>query len=165
MAPPTGQQREHRPAPLRRGEPGPIPPATLDVDLSAHWIAASLARDRTQLWLEGHRWPPDRTEELVLAISEAVSNSVEHGYLVPHESLDHPGIVRLRGHIATADSGERRAVFTISDDGSWKTPQDDPERGMGLLIMRACADNLDITGTVDGTRVELVSQHVPRSPG
>lgn len=132
--------------------------------LAAHWIASSLARDRTQLWLEGQHWPPAQAEELVLAVSEAVSNSVEHGYLVPPESLDHAGSVRLHGEVRTADDGYRRVVLTVSDQGSWKEPEPRPERGMGLLIMRACVDTLDVSGSVDGTRIELVSRPVPPAP-
>ncbi|WP_445183466.1 ATP-binding protein [Pseudonocardia sp. Cha107L01] len=164
MAPPS-DHNEHRsrPEPLRRDDTGPGPVFNLDVSLAAHWIASSLARDRTQLWLEGHHWPPAQIEDLVLAISEAVSNSVEHGYLVPPESFDHPGVVRLHGHVTTDDDG-RRVVFTITDDGCWKAPGNDADRGMGLHLMRACADTVDVSGTADGTRIELVSRHAPPAP-
>lgn len=168
MVPPSDQQDEHgsrsRPARHNGAEASSFRPDPLDVDLAAHWVAASLARDRTQLWLEANRWPPGQTDELVLAVSEAVSNSVEHGYLVPPESLDHPGMVRLRGRITTADDGFRTAVLVVSDDGSWKEPDHKPERGMGLLLMRACAEALQVDGSFNGTRVELVSRPVPPLP-
>ena len=44
----------------------------------------------------------------------------------------------------------------VVDSGSWKTPPDDPgTRGRGLLLIRTVSDQVDVSGTDDGTSVEM----------
>jgi hypothetical protein len=43
-------------------------------------VGGGLARPGAgQRWLAALRWPPGQNDDLVLAVNEAVSNSVEHG--------------------------------------------------------------------------------------
>ncbi|MBC8091620.1 MAG: ATP-binding protein, partial [Pseudonocardia sp.] len=42
--------------------------------------AASIVRERLRHWLDGLGWPEPELDDVVLAVHEAVSNSVEHGY-------------------------------------------------------------------------------------
>lgn len=65
----------------------------------------------------------------------------------------------------THDEGTRRVEFTIRDHGHW-TPRAaaGASRGHGIMIMRACAEDVTIERTTAGTTVTLRSLPVPRSP-
>jgi serine/threonine-protein kinase RsbW len=165
-----------------RPEPvgGPMPPvaATLVLVLPAVWVTPSVARDRLRAWLEAHRWSRAHIEELVIAVSEAVSNSIEHGYLVSPEHVPGPDeeqepagelgagpVVELHGVVTTDRAGSRRIELTVRDHGSWiarGTPS--RGRGQGLVMMRACTDDLVIDGTPTGTTVLLRSRPLPPPP-
>lgn len=140
-----------------------MPAPVLDVVLGADWAAASIARERVQHWLQRHRWSPAQVEELVLAVSEAVSNSVEHGYDVPHDTVDHPGVIELDAEVTASVDGLRQARFTVRDHGRWREPDSSEAtmRGHGMLIMRTCTNEFTIDGTADGTTVVLTSRPVP----
>jgi anti-sigma regulatory factor (Ser/Thr protein kinase) len=116
-------------------------------------------------WLRAHRWPPAQIDELVLAVSEAVSNSVEHGYQVPPDAVEHPETVQLRITLAVAEDGYRTVEFVVTDQGSWREPATgDSTRGHGMLIMRSCTDELTVHGSPHGTAVVLRSRPVPPTP-
>jgi anti-sigma regulatory factor (Ser/Thr protein kinase) len=51
---------------------------------------------------------------------------------------------------------EGHVRICVVDSGSWKTPADDPgTRGRGLLLMRTVSDQVDVSGSNDGTSVEM----------
>lgn len=130
--------------------------------MKASWLAASIARERVAGWLAGHRWPPAQAEDLVLALSEAVSNSVEHGYAVPPDAMDHPGTVEVTARVVRIDSGQRRVELTVRDFGSWiDSDRSGTSRGHGISIMRACTGEFRIDGGETGTTVVLCSQPAP----
>lgn len=162
--PPPSDQDEH---PLHRrqnrgGAAGAAAPVALALTLNADWAAASVARHRVKDWLRAHRWSPAHVEDLVLAISEAISNSVEHGYGVAIDTVGHPGPVELRGRVTTGLDGLRRAEFTVRDEGCWREPASHSTgRGGGFTIMRACTDEVSIDGTAAGTTVVLRSRPSP----
>jgi anti-sigma regulatory factor (Ser/Thr protein kinase) len=140
--------------------------------LAAEWVAPSIARDRVRQWLTAHRWSPAHLDDLVLAISEAVSNSVEHGYGLPVNDIPTRSAVaapsstiELRGHVTTSSDGARRVEFTIRDHGQWMPPGARCySRGHGLTIMRACTDEVIIDHSSGGTTVVLRSRPLPRLP-
>ena len=162
MAPPSDQS-EH---PVRRARPAGAPAvAELHLTLTADWVAPSIARERVAGWLRAHRWPPAQIEELVLAVSEAVSNSVEHGYQVPTGALQHSDTIHAQAQVTVADDGFRRAEFTVIDQGRWREPVHGAgNRGHGMLIMRTCTDGLTVQGTAAGTTVRMRSRPVPPLP-
>jgi anti-sigma regulatory factor (Ser/Thr protein kinase) len=139
--------------------------------LSAEWVAPSIARDRVRRWLTAHRWSRAHREDLVLAVSEAVSNSVEHGYGIsvgdsPRFALIAPsGTIEVHGQVVTHPDGVRCVELTIRDHGHWLPPAVlCASRGHGMTIMRACADGVIIDHTPDGTTVMLRSRPLPRLP-
>jgi serine/threonine-protein kinase RsbW len=133
--------------------------------LNAGWVAPSIARERIESWLRAHQWPPAQAEELVLAVSEAVSNSVEHGYRVPIDAIEHPDTVELDARLTPAADGYRQAEFRITDRGSWREPRTGAStRGHGMLIMRSCTDELVVEGSPTGTVVLLRSRPAPPIP-
>ncbi|MFF0487828.1 ATP-binding protein [Nocardia sp. NPDC004068] len=103
-------------------------------------------RKRLQEWLARCGLPAETIYDLVLAVSEACSNAVEHGY------RGEGGMVRL--HVSAEETELR---ITISDAGRWKSRAEapDPTRGRGLDLIRALVPAARITGGADGTVVDL----------
>jgi serine/threonine-protein kinase RsbW len=160
MTPASGQGEQAVGADAGAGSAGL--PASLELTVGAQWIAPSVVRHRVEAWLQALRWPVSNTEELVLAISEAVSNSVEHGYLVPPDAVGHPGVVHVRGRVLAEANGAGRAEFTVRDGGRWREPRREPSnRGHGMLIMRSCVDRFTLEHGPAGTTVVLVSHPAP----
>ena len=158
--PPSSEQDNRR---LERSAARPVAPG-FDLTLAADWISPSIARDRVRTWLHSHRWSPSNTDDLVLAVNEAVSNSIEHGYgLIPELDLaDERQLVEVSARLVLADDGSRRAEFTIRDRGRWQVPSDGiATRGHGVRIMRACVEDFSIDHGPDGTTVVLHSRSMP----
>ncbi|HZS20930.1 MAG TPA: ATP-binding protein [Pseudonocardiaceae bacterium] len=172
MAPPSNQDnRPWRPDAAAADIPAALPAATMVAVLPAEWVAPSIARDRVRRWLTAHRWSPAHRQDLVLAISEAVSNSVEHGYGICagdtiSSALTLPSkIIELYGQVITNRDGVRRVEFTIRDYGRWApSAMLCDRRGHGMTLMRACADEVIIEHSADGTTVVLRSRPLPRPP-
>jgi serine/threonine-protein kinase RsbW len=143
----------------------------MEVVLPTEWVAPSIARDWVRRWLTAHRWSPAHRQDLVLAISEAVSNSVEHGYGISANDASRfvldPSLktIEVYGHVITNRDGVRRVEFTIRDYGRWTPPAAlYPRRGHGMMLMRACTDEVIIDHTPDGTTVVLRGRPLPRPP-
>lgn len=139
-----------------------VPPASapddLAFELAASWVSPSIARGRLDAWLRSHRWPAAQREDMVLALSEAVSNSIEHGYGVHEDDLPTADTVTVAAAVTT-DGPRRRVVLTVHDDGTWIPPgPPSHHRGHGLSVMRACGDGLEIDHDGRGTTVTLTSR-------
>ncbi|HKS44065.1 MAG TPA: ATP-binding protein [Amycolatopsis sp.] len=162
--PPTSEQQDEHPAHSAQA-PDDGPATTLHLLLPVEWVSPSIARDRVRHWLRAHECSPAHVDELVLAVSEAVSNSIEHGYGVAPESAeqltDPPGVIEFDAEVVTGDDG-RRVEFTIADKGRWLDPSPVKGcRGHGLTIIRACADEVRIDGGAGGTVLFLRSRPIP----
>lgn len=135
--------------------------AVLDVEFAAEPASAARARRAMTGWLTslcGLAALCDVGQDLVLAVNEAISNSVEHAY------GGGPGVVRLRARARTvrppkADPGRcaRLEVWVeITDHGAWREPPSDPGfRGRGLMMAEASVDRMGIERTARGTTVTL----------
>jgi anti-sigma regulatory factor (Ser/Thr protein kinase) len=136
---------------------------TLDLVLAADWISPSVARDQVRSWLRAKRWSPAHIDDLVLAVNEAVSNCIEHGYLIRPEAQATTDTIEVHGVLITSANGARHVELTVRDTGSWLAPTDDPHsnRGQGIRLMRACVEHLTIDGSDRGTTVVLRSRQVP----
>jgi serine/threonine-protein kinase RsbW len=124
--------------------------------LEADLATPSLLRRALLAWLGELCWPADETEDLVLAVDEAVANVVDHAYLHADAGQD-----RVVGVYAVAvPSPERRRIrVQVVDSGRWRPTRSDPGyRGRGLSMMRACCDSLHIHPTPTGTRVTITSR-------
>lgn len=131
--------------------------ADFEVRLSAVPAAASIVRGRLRDWLEGLGWPEAELDDVVLAVHEAVSNSVEHGYTGVE-----PGEVSVHGRVAE-DRGGRVAHVVVRDGGRWRPPRAPGFRGRGLPVMRGCMAGVEIRTDASGTVVELRSPAVARA--
>ena len=90
---------------------------------------------------------PEVVADLKLALTEACSNSVRHAYAEGRE-----GVVEIRYEL-----GEDRIRVEVSDDGHGfdpalveRSPEEIDEGGLGIAIIRAVTDELDITRGPDG---------------
>ncbi|GLW86501.1 ATP-binding protein [Actinokineospora globicatena] len=125
---------------------------SLRIESTACAKAVAEIRSAIRTWLASRRIAGEAAEEILLAVSEAVTNSVEHAYPAAP-----PGLVIVSAEIVGAD-----VLVVVADHGQWREPVA-PEaeavgiRGRGLTILRALTTRLRIDhGTQDspGTTVE-----------
>jgi anti-sigma regulatory factor (Ser/Thr protein kinase) len=134
---------------------GEVDSATLQVRLLGVPAAASIVRERLRAWLDGLGWPEHEADDVVLAVHEAVTNSVEHGY-----AGRDAGEVDVAG-TRTVDGGGQRVRVVIRDAGCWRPPSAPGYRGRGIAVMRGCMADVELTPGPDGTEVAMVSRPVP----
>jgi anti-sigma regulatory factor (Ser/Thr protein kinase) len=91
-------------------------------------------------WLRGRLEGPER-DDVVLACSEACSNAIAHAYPAA------AGEVRVE---LARDADE--TVVVVCDDGAWSG---EPVEGLGLRLMRAVMDSVELERTPAGTRVTM----------
>jgi serine/threonine-protein kinase RsbW len=105
---------------------------------------AELAGLREQLrgWLEDNGVPEDVERGVVLAVSEAAANAVEHGY-----GCDGTGLVTV-----VAQRTDGRLEISVRDEGDWREASSETDRGRGLDIIRAIVEELSI-GHEEGATV------------
>jgi anti-sigma regulatory factor (Ser/Thr protein kinase) len=98
-------------------------------------------------WLSSPLLTEDAAEDMLVAVSEAASNAIEHAY--PAGGADQ--IVEVTFW------RERRSVcFEIVDHGRWKKPGTQPSyRGRGIAMMERLVDWVLIHYDARGTRVLL----------
>jgi anti-sigma regulatory factor (Ser/Thr protein kinase) len=120
---------------------------------------AGRTRDDFSSWLQStFDLDPYRTNDLVLAIYEALANTAEFAYV----SMGLTGTMDLR---ATHDPTESALSVTVADRGQWRTAPSSPpdrSRGRGIALMKALADRSSIQTSTGGTTVRLVWAGVHR---
>jgi anti-sigma regulatory factor (Ser/Thr protein kinase) len=110
--------------------------------------------------LADQHWPAESAADCVLAVSEAVTNSVQHGYGITADRDSAPGgAVAVDGHVTRTDD-EYRAVFEVRDQGRWHAPEPAAGQGYGSSIMRGCMEDVHVIGSEHGTAVSLRSRPV-----
>ena len=95
----------------------------------------------------------------MLAVSEAVSNAIEHAHR--DQAV---GLVTITGGVETTPGGRRRVMVVVRDYRRWRpVPVHHENRRRGIPIMRACMDMVIIGHFADqvGTWVVLRSRVVP----
>jgi PAS domain S-box-containing protein len=95
-------------------------------------------------WLDAHAVEPEAIDDIVGAVTEAVSNSVEHAY-----QRDGVGRVVVE---ATADGA---VLVTVRDRGQWTQQVRGADRGRGFLLMEALMDDVHVERAVHGTTIRL----------
>lgn len=141
----------------------------LHVELPAEPGAARRSRRATGRWLTavcGADEPCDVMSDLVLAVNEAVSNSIEHAY-----RDDPSGTVVLHADAVRGGDGALlgcstvRVTVRVTDRGAWREPAADPgHRGRGLSMIRACAEDVVVAAGPTGTTVTFHGR-LGRCPG
>ncbi|BAX92562.1 SpoIIE family protein phosphatase [Mycobacterium shigaense] len=122
-------------------------PAPLELTFPADVGQLAPARTALRKWLTRARLDPDQAMNVLIAAGEAVANAIEHGHRQSPE-----GTISL-GATALVDEVQ----LTITDTGSWKTPQPaaNPHRGRGIALMRGLMHDVTIEPDADGTTVHL----------
>ncbi len=96
-------------------------------------------------------------EDVVFAVSETVSNCVDHAY------CGRPGPVTVTITAAPVEPGAQRLTMVVADRGRWREPPADPGlRGRGLAMTRSIVDLMDVVPRATGTTVTM--QHTLRCP-
>lgn len=130
----------------------PAPMAPVRCRIPAVREAVESARGVVRGSLRGERWDLEEIERVVLAVSEALANAVNHGSspggAVTVEIAASPSCAR----IGIADEGRPGAVCPAAAPAA---PPPSSERGRGLLIMGALAERLEIRSEGTGTEVRL----------
>ncbi|WP_174184199.1 ATP-binding protein [Nocardia barduliensis] len=133
---------------MSAGERVPLPSAVtpLELDFPAEAVHLSSVRHALQEWLTDSGMAAGPAYDVLLAVSEACTNAVEHGH------GGDGGVVRLRASI----SGDELRV-TIADSGRWKPPdaRADSLRGRGMPLIRALIPQVSVTTGDSGTVVDL----------
>ncbi len=100
-------------------------------------------------WMRAFALAKPRTDEILLAVTEAVTNAIEHG-----SGCDGSKFVSIR-----ASLHDQSMTATVSDSGHWISSAPEPavhiHRGRGLILIDAFADNVDIVRAADGTRITM----------
>ena len=127
----------------------------------AHRVWPAHPRQLAPLRAEVRRWlaplalTGDAEDDLVLAVSEAASNCVEHAYSPPTADDTVELTFWTEPHAVCVD---------IVDHGEWRTPSDQPTgRGRGIEIMQRLIAFVLIRHDTRGTRV-LLRHPLPGTP-
>ena len=119
-------------------------PSALRIELPADSSLLRELRRRVRVWLAHRGLDEGAREAAVLALSEACNNAIEHGY------RNAPGPIRVQ-----LDHRGDTLEIRVADDGSWRQPVKDSNRGRGILIMRGLMDEAEIVRKPGGTEVVL----------
>lgn len=112
-------------------------------------------------WLCRLGWTGPEHDDVVLAVSEAITNAVEHAY-----PQGYPGVVTIDAATLTGPNGTQRIHLTVTDQGCWRDPGPGsmagsiPVRGRGLTMIRATMACLRLDSNASGTRLTMVSRAV-----
>lgn len=122
-------------------------PAPLELEFPAHVSHLAPTRSALRSWLTRARVDPEQTMNVLVAAGEAVANAIEHGH------RHSPGGTISLGATALVD----QVQLTISDTGSWKTPQPiaAAHRGRGIALMKGLMEDVSIDPGTAGTTVHL----------
>lgn len=124
--------------------PRPVDPLRIEVPATADRLAQ--IRRRLLAWIEPIGAPDAVVADIVLAVNEACTNSVEHAY----RDSD-VGVLQVE---ASLEDGH--IEICVADHGAWRTPSTQPStRGRGLPIMHATSDTLELSRTSSGTTVRI----------
>ncbi len=123
----------------------------LDVELPADSRRLHELRTRVARWLENTGIATDVVPDIVIALNEAASNSMLHGYASVPE----------RGHVRVSLAiDEHEVTAVVFDDGEWRERRDHHD-GRGLDLMAALMTDVRVEQTGAGTRVHLTRRLGP----
>ncbi|MFV0495729.1 SpoIIE family protein phosphatase [Mycobacterium sp.] len=127
-----------------------LPPLHIDAPAEPGQLAA--IRRRVSMWLRDAGIPATLVHDVLLVVSEACSNCIEHAY-----AEREAGRMRI-----DLDSEDYRVHARIADSGSWKIPAADPgNSGRGLVLMKAVSTSMELDTQLDGTTVDVVFEPAP----
>ena len=120
-----------------------IAPLTLDIGDQSGLVDA---REGLRAWLTEVGTESDVRDDIVLACWEATANAVEHPLADPAEVAVQVRAVKQGDHV----------VVSVSDNGRWREREQGhvrEGRGLGLKLIRALMDRVQIVPSATGTEV------------
>lgn len=122
-------------------------PAPLELKFPADASQLAPTRKALRNWLTRAQLNPDQAMNVLIAAGEAVANAIEHGH------RHRPGGTIALDATAFVDEVQ----LTITDTGTWKTPQPaaNPHRGRGISLMRGLMHEVSVNPDAVGTTVQL----------
>ena len=127
--------------------------ASFQRSIPADTGAPSVARKAVRDFLRGVGVDPGALSDVLLAVSEVVTNCVVHAY------REQPGgrvdlEARRNGHTL---------LLSVADEGAGMAPRlDSPGLGLGLPLVGRVAEKVDITAQADGGTVVSMSFDLDR---
>ena len=119
---------------------------TLRIEVPATADQLVHIRHRLLAWLEPLGVPDAVVADIVLAVNEACTNSVEHAY----RDFE-VGTIEVEASVKGGD-----IVVCVSDHGTWRIPSSEPStRGRGLPIIEATSDDVELSRSTSGTTVRI----------
>ncbi|HSO97245.1 MAG TPA: ATP-binding protein [Acidimicrobiia bacterium] len=122
----------------------------LHLDLPALPRELAGLRRAARAWLGGIGVNDETAVEIVVAVNEAAANAIEHAYGL--RDAQFAVLARREGDLV---------VFEVSDNGSWRTQHNTPDRGRGLDLIRSLMTTVDLDVRRSGTTVRLTRQVAP----
>lgn len=121
------------------------PIAAHNLSIRAHTDQLALLRRDIRHCLDQQKITGREQRDIVLAISEAANNAIEHAYHGRHGGTI---IIDLEDH-------SHHVIARITDHGTWRPPTPDPERRRGIPIMQSLATHYARTSSAAGTTITL----------
>ena len=115
------------------------------LELPARADVLRVVRRRLGAWLGRDGFDRETVGEIILAVSEAFNNVIEHAY-----NGDGAGPLLL-----SVEAGESSLHLKVADRGHWIVPEPNDERGRGIHLMNGLMDQIEIETSGHGTRIVL----------
>jgi GAF domain-containing protein/anti-sigma regulatory factor (Ser/Thr protein kinase) len=122
----------------------PVMPDRLALRLPADPPVLSSLRRSLRRWLEALGATELETYDVLVAVTEAAANAVEHAYGPGDASFDVEALM--------SDEGE--VCVVVRDEGRWRPPRGH-NRGRGTLLMQELMDHFEVTTGDEGTEVRM----------
>lgn len=126
-------------------DPAPAP-ARWHREVAAEPVVVPELRRGVAEFARAHRADDDAVSNIMLAVSEAVTNAIVHAF-----------VDRERGRVSiTAEAGEDCVLVSVRDDGRGMTPDpESPGLGLGLTMMASMTTRCDIRQGPAGRGTEV----------
>ncbi|HEY7692867.1 MAG TPA: ATP-binding protein [Gaiellaceae bacterium] len=121
-----------------------LEPASLQLRFQARPEVARDLRDRLSIWLEEVGAAGDDVFEVLLAVTEAFANAVEHPREPSSRTID------VDGSIA-----DHTVTVSVRDYGAWQAERQRSEGGLGFLLIGQLMDSVEVRPGADGTTVVM----------
>jgi anti-sigma regulatory factor (Ser/Thr protein kinase) len=126
-----------------------IVPEVLSMRLPTNPPVLAEVRRMLRRWLLARDVSEADIREIVLAVSEACANAIEHAYSPAPAEFE-----------VTATASEDELRFVVRDEGAWRSPRG-VNRGRGLNVVRAAMDDVEVRPSDTGTEVVMTRRVRP----
>jgi anti-sigma regulatory factor (Ser/Thr protein kinase) len=122
----------------------PVSRERLSLRLPAEPPVLSSLRRTLRQWLEEHGGGEMAVYDVLVAVTEAAANAVEHAY----------GPVDATFDVEAEAVGDGEVSVVVRDQGRWRPPRGH-NRGRGTLLMQELMDHFEVTTSEEGTEVRM----------